>query len=61
MKVAEIKERAKGMNIKVTGKNKTDIIRSIQAAEGNYPCFKTAEGHCDQYDCYWREDCLSGR
>ena len=59
MKVVEIKERAKEMNIKVTGKKKIDIIRSIQIAEGNYPCFKTAEGHCDQHDCYWREDCLS--
>jgi hypothetical protein len=59
MKLAEVKNRAREMNIKAAGKNKTDIIRSIQAAEGNYPCFKMAEGHCDQYDCYWRDDCLS--
>lgn len=59
MKVAEVKERAAEMNIKVTGRKKIEMIRSIQAAEGNYPCFKTAEGDCDQYDCYWRKDCLS--
>ncbi len=59
MKVAEVKERAAEMNIKVTGRKKTEMIRSIQVSEGNYPCFKTAEGQCDQHDCYWREDCLS--
>lgn len=59
MKLAEVKSRAREMNIKASGKNKTDVIRSIQVAEGNYPCFKTAAGNCDQYDCYWRDDCLS--
>lgn len=58
MKVADVKEKARGLNVKVSGTNKTKMIRAIQAAEGNFPCFKTARDHCDQFDCLWREDCL---
>jgi len=39
---------------------KADLVRAIQEHEGNYPCFGTAEGYCDQTDCLWREDCLGG-
>jgi hypothetical protein len=58
MKVADVKEKARGLNVKVSGTNKTKMIRAIQAAEGNFPCFKTARDQCDQFDCLWREDCL---
>jgi hypothetical protein len=58
MKIAEVKERARDVKAKVRGMNKTKMIRAIQAAEGNYPCFKTAKDYCDQHDCLWREDCL---
>jgi hypothetical protein len=37
---------------------KEDLIVAIQKAEGNFPCFKTANGICDQIDCMWREECL---
>lgn len=59
MKVAEIKERAKERGVKSGKMRKTELVRAIQTAEGNYPCFKTAQGDCDQYDCCWRDDCLS--
>ena len=40
--------------------SKGEIIRAIQEAEGNFPCFGTArDGHCDREDCAWKEDCLT--
>lgn len=39
--------------------SKGEIIRAIQEAEGNFPCFGTArDGFCDREDCMWKEDCL---
>ena len=28
-------------------------------AEGNFDCFGTAKGYCDQLQCCFRQDCLS--
>ncbi len=36
----------------------TNLIRSIQRAEGNPDCFGRAQGHCDHSDCTWRQYCL---
>ncbi len=36
----------------------TNLIRSIQRAEGNYDCFRRAQDRCDQFDCAWRPYCL---
>lgn len=36
----------------------TNLIRSIQRAEGNPDCFGKAQGHCDHLDCAWRQYCL---
>ncbi|MCK4391188.1 MAG: hypothetical protein KAV83_13230 [Desulfobacterales bacterium] len=36
----------------------TNLIRSIQRAEGNPDCFRGAQGYCDQLDCAWRPYCL---
>ncbi len=49
---------AKTMGIKVSRKRKAELILEIQKTEGNVPCFKSAHGYCDRYDCAWREDCL---
>lgn len=38
-----------------------DLIRSIQTAEGNFDCFGTANGYCDQWECRWRTFCLLSR
>ena len=60
MKMNEIKMKAKALGIKVMATTKkTDLIRQIQRAEGNFDCFGRAEDFCDQWDCYFREDCLS--
>jgi hypothetical protein len=41
--------------------SKTELIKTIQNQEGNFDCFASAEsGECDQGNCLWLEDCLSG-
>jgi hypothetical protein len=58
MNLAELKEMAKNKGIKVGKSNKSDIIRAIQNAEGNFPCFATGQaGECGQGDCLWRKEC----
>lgn len=58
MTKAEIVRRARALGIKTSRLRKAELIRAIQVAEGNFPCFGTADGFCDRYDCLWREDCL---
>lgn len=36
----------------------TNLIRSIQRAEGNPDCFGRAQSYCHRLDCAWREYCL---
>ncbi len=58
MTVREIKERAKQMGVKAAKMKKADMIRAIQAVEGNFPCFLSASNYCDQMACCWRQDCV---
>jgi len=57
MKMWEIRQKAKEMGVQNKGK-KQEVIRNIQTAEGNEPCFAT-KSDCAQMDCCWREDCQS--
>jgi len=60
MKMQEIRNIAKERGLKVGKMNKTEIIRSIQRAEGNADCFGTEHVNiCGQANCLWREDCLA--
>ena len=60
MVLKELKEKAKILGIKPKiGMKKVDLIRSIQTAEGNFPCFCTAKDFCNQMSCSWRGDCLA--
>lgn len=36
----------------------TNLVRSIQRAEGNPDCFRKAEEYCDRLECTWRPYCL---
>lgn len=56
--VAGIRKKAKALGIDGSKMKKDDLIIAIQKTEGNFPCFKTANGNCDQIDCMWREECL---
>ncbi|MFH1691799.1 MAG: SAP domain-containing protein [Candidatus Omnitrophota bacterium] len=59
MDLKELKEKVKKWGIKSNRKmNEIDLVRLIQAAEGNFPCFGTAKEFCDQASCSWRGDCL---
>jgi hypothetical protein len=61
MKLQEAQAMAKAKGIRVGNqKDQALIIREIQMAEGNFPCYGTAtSGDCDQARCLWRKDCLS--
>jgi len=59
MTLGEIKTKAKGLGIKAGSKKKTELIRAIQLAEGNFDCFGTAQNSCDQSECCFMKDCLA--
>ena len=58
MKMQEVRVMAKALGINSFGRKKVDLIREIQLVEGNFDCFGTAEGFCDQQDCRFRALCL---
>ncbi len=59
MKIEEVRNIAKSQGIHPGKLAKTELIKSIQAKEGNFDCFATAySGECDQGGCIWREDCF---
>jgi hypothetical protein len=59
MRLSEIEKKAKVLGIKDTWKfSKKDLIRTIQKKEGNFDCFGTARGNCNQTICCWRIDCI---
>jgi hypothetical protein len=58
MKMQEIRTKAKEMGINSFGKTKTELIHAIQKAEGNFECYGTAAGYCDQVMCSFRSPCL---
>lgn len=60
MKMQGIREIAKEKGVKAGKMSKTELIKSIQRAEGNNDCFagKNAD-NCDQLNCLWRQDCTA--
>ena len=58
MKVVEIREIAKQRGIKTGKMKKVEMVRTIQADEGNTPCFQSGINPCDQHNCCWRSDCI---
>jgi len=58
MKMAEIKDKAKGLSIKPGKMKKAELIQAIQTAEGNIPCFQSTTDYCDQINCLWRSECM---
>ena len=58
MKMDEIKAIARQRHIKAGKATKSNLVRLIQQAEGNYPCFDSKSSkECGQNSCLWREDC----
>jgi hypothetical protein len=58
MKMREIRMLAKNRGINSFGQTKENLIRQIQRAEGNFDCFGSAAGYCDQSACAFRSLCL---
>jgi hypothetical protein len=60
MNMKTIRHLAKTLKVDTAQLSKTDLIKKIQLAEGNFDCYGSAtSGECDQPDCVWRSDCLS--
>ncbi len=61
MKMQDIRNIAKKRGLKFSSRiNKTELIRSIQRAEGNADCFGTENVKiCGQINCLWRKDCIT--
>lgn len=60
MKLQDLRHIAKEHKIPTAGLSRTEIVRKIQASEGNFECFATASsGTCDQSNCLWRKECFS--
>ena len=59
MKIQKIRKIAEQMSINAGSMSKEELVRTIQTAEGNSPCYATSRAHeCDQMNCLWREDCM---
>lgn len=59
MRLSEIEKKAHSLGVKDTWKySKKELVKSIQRKEGNFDCFGTARGYCDQTSCCWRADCV---
>ena len=50
MTMGEIKDKAKNLGITPGFMKKTELIRSIQSAEGNTACYGTTNGTCQWTD-----------
>lgn len=61
MDMPKIRKKAKELGIRPGKMNKTELIRSVQTAEGYTPCFGTSNGQCVYTDCCFMEDCLKIR
>ena len=60
MKFQAIQKKGKEMGVPVYRRKKADLIRDIQNAEGNMPCFGSDRvAVCGEDGCLWRQDCVS--
>jgi len=52
-----VREKAKTLQIKYINQYRKDtLIRAIQEAEGNSPCFRNIPD-CQIHGCLWRDEC----
>ncbi|MDX2503647.1 MAG: SAP domain-containing protein [Gammaproteobacteria bacterium] len=59
MNMQDIRRIAKQNGLKTGKLSKVSLVKKIQATEGNFDCFATAENdYCDQADCIWKNDCF---
>ena len=56
-----IKAKARSIGVKPGRMRKAELIRAIQQAENNTPCYEPGTPECPQMDCCWRADCVTGK
>jgi hypothetical protein len=61
MGMPEIRIKAKGLGISPGKMKKTELVHTIQVAEGYTPCFGGANGQCPYTDCCFMENCFKIR
>ena len=54
----EVKKKANMTRVKPGKMKKSELIKSIQVAEGNEACFESGNMQCSQVECCWRSECL---
>ncbi len=58
MNLNDVKQLAKDRGLAPGRMRKAELIRSLQAQEGNPQCYSTnASSGCGQENCLWRSDC----
>jgi hypothetical protein len=58
MNVAEIRKYAEGKGVDPGRLKKAELIRAIQAAEGNPTCYGSERKfRCPETGCLWDKDC----
>ena len=59
LKITDLRNKARDLGVTFNkSATKTDLIKAIQVAEGNSPCFATPKvSSCGQDACCWRGDC----
>ena len=58
MNMKEVRKRAKTAGVTIETENKADLVRAIQAKEGNPQCFHSGRERCAETGCCWLEDCV---
>lgn len=57
MTMTEIKQKARNVGINPGKMKKVHLVRAIQTAEGNTPCYGTNDGNCPWTECCFMPDC----
>lgn len=58
MKINDIKQLARDRGLVPGQMRKEEMIRALQAQEGNPQCYNTnLSADCGQSNCLWRSDC----
>jgi hypothetical protein len=58
MTMGQIRQKAISLGVQPGKMKKTELIHSIQKAEGYTPCFGSSNGNCPYIDCCFMPDCL---
>lgn len=61
MGMPQIRMKAQALGITPGQMKKTELIHTIQVAEGYTPCYGTSNGQCSYTECCFIKDCLKAK